>query len=73
MAVKSGAFDDAGTHLVNEVKHLVFIAILIFIHTVKFKGFWGTTATLVEGCDKALAIFHLFELFFFHSVLLFKR
>ena len=36
---KSGTFDNAGAHLMNEVKHLFLVAVLIFSYPIEFEGF----------------------------------
>ncbi len=62
VAAERRARDNARTHLVHDVEHLVFAGPGIFADAVEPQGFWRAAAALVKGCDESGGGFYFIQL-----------
>ena len=65
--VERGALDDAGAHLVNARKHLLFTVVGALVDAVCFQCLRRRAAALIECGDKALVVLHAGELLLVHN------
>ena len=62
VASKTGAGDDASTHLVNPVEHLLVAGIVGLADSIKAQRLGGATPALIKGGDETVLVLDLFKL-----------